>query len=89
MDSAFEKISGKPSCTCKDWIRFNIPCTFFANCEHRAKWCWDSLPDVYLQSPHLNCDRQTLDSFYENNPDHDMPAEKERMHSHCHRVTTW
>ena len=59
--------TGKPSWTCKDWIRFNIPCKHsFAIFEHQAKWCWDSLPDIYL------------DSFYENNPDHDMPAEKER-----------
>ena len=71
--------TGNPSCTCKDWIRFNIPCKhFFAIFEHQAKWCWDSLPDVYLQSPHLNCDKQALDSFYENNPDNDMPTEKGR-----------
>ena len=72
--------TGNPSCTCKDWIRFNIPCKhFFAIFEHQPEWCWDSLPDAYLQSPHLNCDKQALDNFYENNEhDHDMATEKER-----------
>ena len=34
---------------------------------------------LLAKPPFLNCDKQALDNFYENNePDHDMATEKER-----------
>jgi len=57
--------TGKPSCTYKNWIWFNIPCEhFFAIFEHLDTWSWKSLPDEYLKSPHLCCDKQALNSFH-------------------------
>ena len=48
--------SGKPSCTCADWVKWNIPCKhFFAIFRLVDGWGWESLPDVYKRSPYL-CD---------------------------------
>ena len=56
--------STAPSCTCMDWIRHHIPCKhFFSIFKHYTRWSWDSLPQTYLQSPHLSCDTEALNSF--------------------------
>ena len=56
--------SRAPSCTCMDWIRHHIPCKhFFSIFKHYTQWSWDSLPQTYLQSPHLSCDTEALNSL--------------------------
>ena len=56
--------SRAPSCTCMDWIRHHIPCKhFFAIFKYYTQWSWDSLPQTYLQSPHLSCDTEALNSL--------------------------
>ena len=43
-----------PSCTCKYWMRHQLPCRhFFAVFEHRKEWQWENLPPKYLQSAYL------------------------------------
>ena len=40
-----------PSCTCKDWVRWQIPCKhFFAIFREVPEWSWKSLPIKYLQN---------------------------------------
>lgn len=57
--------SSEPSCTCKDWKKWNIPCKhFFAVFSVKAEWGWNALPSSYLQSAYLSCDTDTVTSFY-------------------------
>ena len=50
----FGVMTNTPSCTCKDWIQYKIPCKhFFAVFEHSEQWKWESLPKHYLESPHI------------------------------------
>ena len=54
--------SGQPSCACKDWIRFKVPCKhFFAIFNHCPSWSWNSLPQSYLKSEYLSQDTKALD----------------------------
>ena len=42
-----------PSCSCKDWTRWHIPCKhFFAVFRLRQAWCWDALLQTYRDSVH-------------------------------------
>lgn len=53
----------KPSCTCQDWIRYNIPCKhFFIVCMTKGEWGWNSLPQDYLKNPYLCCDASLLET---------------------------
>ena len=50
-----------PQCTCKDWIRWHIPCKhFFAVFSHFPRWGWASLPKQYLDSEYLSADSASL-----------------------------
>ena len=54
----------EPSCACKDWIRFKIPCkNFFAIFNHFSSWTWNSLPQSYLNSEYLSQDTKSLDAL--------------------------
>ena len=54
-----------PSCTCKDWQRFHLPCKhFFAIFQHRANWQWEQLPQPYLQSAYLSADCDVLTKHF-------------------------
>ena len=51
-----------PSCTCKDWLRYHIPCKhFFAIFTHRPNWSWDQLPSTYQNSAYVSMDTLALD----------------------------
>lgn len=57
--------SSEPSCTCKDWKKWKIPCKhFFAVFNVKPEWGWNALPPSYLQSAYLSCDTDTVTSFY-------------------------
>ena len=57
----FGSQTGKPSCTCQDWTRNNIPCKhFFLIFMTKGGWGWSSLPQSYLKSPYLSCDSVNL-----------------------------
>ena len=52
-----------PACTCKDWIAHHIPCKhFFVIFNLKESWDWDKLPELYLNSAHLNIDSDAVTS---------------------------
>ena len=60
----FGSQAGKPSCTCQDWARNNIPCKhFFCVFINKGGWGWSSLPQSYLKNPYLCCDSMSLANF--------------------------
>ena len=64
---------GEPSCTCKDWIRYHIPCKhFFSIFTHRPLWQWDKLPQSYLQSAYLSSDTDAIHEYFQS-PSEDPP----------------
>ena len=60
----FGSQTGRPSCTCQDWARNNIPCKhFFLVFINKGAWGWSSLPQSYLKNPYLSCDGVSLANF--------------------------
>ena len=54
-----------PSCLCKDWIRWNIPCKqFFAVFRYNSAWNWESLPEVYKNSTYLSTDIKSTNDYF-------------------------
>ena len=54
-----------PSCSCKDWTRWHIPCKhFFAVFRLRQAWCWDALPQTYRDSAYLSTDKDATDAYF-------------------------
>ena len=52
-----------PSCSCKDWTRWHIPCKhFFAVFRLKQAWCWDALPSCV--SPSVNWQRHLPQPSY-------------------------
>ena len=61
-------VSNSPSCTCKDWIRWHIPCKhFFAVFNHVPEWKWSSLPPSYLESAYLSMDADAVHTYFQPN----------------------
>lgn len=53
-----------PSCTCKDWQKWQIPCKHFFSVFHSySEWTWDSLPKEYLNSNYLSQDTDAVETF--------------------------
>ena len=62
-----------PSCTCRDWIEWNLPCKhFFCVFEHYLQWNWDSLPDQYTKSAYLSTDQAALNRYFSPATDHQV-----------------
>jgi hypothetical protein len=58
-----------PSCTCRDWVEWHIPCKhFFANFRFYPAWNWVSLPESYKTSAYLSTDTGALDTFFSDSP---------------------
>ena len=54
-----------PSCSCKDWTKWHIPCKhFFAVFRLKQGWGWDALPQVYKQSAYLSTDNDATDAYF-------------------------
>ena len=54
-----------PSCSCKDWVRWHIPCKhFFTIFREKPEWTWDSLPEKYLKSAYLSSDNEALTNYF-------------------------
>ena len=50
-----------PQCTCKDWIRWHIPCKhFMAIFTHYPQWGWNKLPQSYLENEYISADSTVL-----------------------------
>ena len=57
----FGLLTEKPSCTCPDWLQWQIPCKhFFAIFRLIEGWGWNTLPDVYKNGPYMCADTTAL-----------------------------
>lgn len=66
VDFGISSSEQMPSCTCKDWLRYHIPCKhFFCIFTHRPAWQWDNLPPTYLESAYLSSDTQALHDYFQ------------------------
>ncbi len=61
----FEDSTGQfPSCTCKDWQRWHLPCKhFFAVFHNYSQWNWEALPQQYRESSYLSQDADAIDEY--------------------------
>ena len=58
-----------PSCTCRDWVEWHIPCKhFWAIFRFFPNWNWEKLPDSYKASAYLSTDTGALDTFFNDSP---------------------
>ena len=71
----FGSQTGRPSCTCQDWARNNIPCKHFFLVFTKRAWGWSSLPQSYLKNPYLCCDGVSLANF--SDPTGQSPSESQ------------
>lgn len=56
---------GDPSCTCRDWVEWNLPCKhFFCIFELYPQWNWNRLPKQYTSSAYLSTDQAALNSYF-------------------------
>ena len=59
-----------PSCTCRDWVQWHIPCKhFWAVFRFYPAWSWARFPESYQTSAYLSTDMGALDTFFNNSPD--------------------
>ena len=64
----------EPTCSCKDWLTYHLPCKhFFAVFRHYPEWGWEKLPTSYLQSPYLSLDNQSITSYI--NSEQQLPVD--------------
>ena len=73
-----------PQCTCKDWVRWHIPCKhFMAIFSHHPQWGWNKLPQSYLENEYLSADSSILSSssapISELRCDQDLDHEKNNL----------
>ena len=70
----FGVVSGEPACTCKDWVKYHIPCKhLFGVFRLFPQWGWEMLPQSYQQSPYLNVDDQAISDYVRDEPQHYSP----------------
>ena len=56
--------SNDPHYTCRDWLKFHIPCKyFFAIFHYFPDWNWDKLPKHYLTSVYLSADSEAIAKY--------------------------
>ena len=57
----FGVATGKPTCTCPDWLQWQIPCKHFFSIFRLVEgWGWNALPDTYKTSAYLCSDSKAL-----------------------------
>ena len=57
----FGVATGKPTCTCPDWLQWQIPCKHFFSIFRLVEgWGWNALPDTYKKSAYLCSDSKAL-----------------------------
>ena len=56
-----------PSCTCRDWITWHLPCKhfFFAIFRLHENWGWDTLPEAYKSSAYLSTDSTAINDYFQ------------------------
>ena len=87
----FGRQRGKPTCTCQDWSRNNIPCKhFFLVFIHKGGWGWSSLPQSYLNNPYLSSDGVSIADFQDptsqSRPDHDTDLFPDDLQEFNHKL---
>ena len=84
-----------PSCTCRDWVAWHIPCKhFFAVFRFYPSWNWERLPESYKKSAYLSTDTGALDTFFHGSstevdnqlPDNSTPGEDNTMCLACDEI---
>lgn len=74
----FGSQTGKPSCTCQDWVRNTIPCKhFFVVFINKGGWGWSFLPQSYLKNPYLCCDGVSLAKFKDSTGNSSLESQSE------------
>lgn len=57
--------NGSPSCSCRDWLQWHIPCKhFWTVFRFYPSWSWNSLPESYKSSAYLSSDTEAMDTFF-------------------------
>ena len=70
----FGLTSSTPTCTCKDWEAYKIPCKhFFAIFNWFPEWGWEKLPQSYQNSPYLQLDDEAVTTYLQ--CQHDLSIE--------------
>lgn len=65
----FGIVTGKPSCTCPDWLQWQMPCKHFFGIFRLVEgWGWDALPEIYQEMPYLCADYSALSKQCTNLP---------------------
>ena len=60
----FGVTSSTPTCTCKDWETYKIPCKhYFAIFNWFPEWGWEKLPQSYQNSPYLHLDDEAVTTY--------------------------
>lgn len=60
----FGASTGMPSCTCRDWQSYHLPCKhFFGVFQNKEDWTWDKLPNAYLKSEYLSLDVSAITTY--------------------------
>lgn len=55
-----------PSCTCPDWVQWNLPCKhMFAIFRLVPDWNWQKLPSKYLSGPYLSTDNEAVTKYFQ------------------------
>lgn len=58
-----------PSCTCRDWVQWHIPCKhFWAVFRFHPAWNWTRFPTSYRTSAYLSTDTGALENFFNDSP---------------------
>ena len=52
----------RPSCSCRDWLTFNLPCKHFFAVFRHSSYEWNNLPEWYRNQPRLTLDVQAVES---------------------------
>lgn len=81
----FGSETGEPSCTCKDWIRYHIPCKhFFVVFHYRSTWQWDNLPEAYLKGAYMSTDTAAVIDHFSTDDDSQVDMQTQAEHRNDH-----
>lgn len=84
VDFGAASSEGTPSCSCKDWTRWHIPCKhFFAVFRVKPEWSWNTLPKQYTESAYLSTDNEALVAYFSSQgvPEEDIQVPPEVWHT--------
>lgn len=79
----FGTTTNKPSCSCLDWIKWQIPCKhFFAVFMLIPGWNWDALPASYRNNPTISVSASTNTPNQEMDSTDDTTSTQEVVDNH-------